>query len=217
MIVALIGYKGSGKSAVADAFIDHHFVRRAFADPIKEMLRVGLGLTQAQLYGDEKEVPCEALGGKTPREAFITLGSSWGRDMMFKDIWVQRFLASTPQDQHIICDDLRLPNEASQLLSFGTWFIKVMRPGVGKESAHESEAFADLLPYHKLIVNDGSKEDLGATVTKFLVEHKNVSEPLAYGHWAAPDGSVSTGPMRDRIQELLTHKDVDHAENRSQT
>ena len=39
-----------------------------------------LGLGEAHIEGALKEVPCELLGGKTPRYAMQTLGTEWGRD-----------------------------------------------------------------------------------------------------------------------------------------
>ena len=68
MIIALTGPAGCGKSALAQALVDRHaFVRVRFASPLKAMLR-SYGLTEAQVDGDEKEIPCELLGGHTSEQ-----------------------------------------------------------------------------------------------------------------------------------------------------
>ena len=56
VIIALTGPAGCGKTTVAKQLEGHGFVRVRFAGPIKAMLRA-LGLTEAQVDGDEKETP----------------------------------------------------------------------------------------------------------------------------------------------------------------
>ncbi|TFH28662.1 MAG: deoxynucleotide monophosphate kinase, partial [Myxococcales bacterium] len=74
MILAVFGYKGSGKSAVAKRFeLHNNFIRRPIAAPLKEMLKA-MGLTATQLWGSEKEKPSVLLGGQTARYAMQTLG-----------------------------------------------------------------------------------------------------------------------------------------------
>jgi hypothetical protein len=176
MIVAIFGYKGSGKSAVAERFTDRGYVRSSFATPLKEMLRVGFGLTHEQLYGDEKEVPLEALGGHTSRHAMTTLGKEWGREHIGPNAWVRAWMRNTPMDKNIVVDDLRFPNEADHLISLGAYFVKVERPGCKPEGdVHESEAHVDRLPWDLRIVNDGTLDNLTAYVEKFLVLNRNVS------------------------------------------
>ena len=175
MIVAIFGYKGSGKSAVAKRFELHNFMRRPIAAPLKEMLKA-MGLTKEQLWGSEKEKPSLLLGGKTARHAMQTLGTEWGRNMIHPDVWVRAWANTTPLDRNVVVDDLRFPNEADHLISHGAYLVKVERPGYEPEGeVHESEAYVDRLPWDLRIVNNGSLDSLTAYVKAFMSEDHNVS------------------------------------------
>ncbi len=190
MIVAIFGYKGSGKSALAKRFELHNFIRRPIAAPLKEMLKVGLGLTQEQLWGSEKEKPLVALDGKTARDAMTTLGKEWGRDLMCKDLWIRAWANTTPIDKNVVVDDLRFPNEADHLLSLGAYFVKIVRPNTEPEGeVHESEAYVDKLPWDLCIANDGPVDNLSHHVKNFVTDRPNVP---------------SEGPARvDRFRAVL--------------
>jgi hypothetical protein len=61
MTVALTGLAGSGKSTAALHLVNRHgFERVRFAGPLKAMVRA-LGLTDREIDGDLKEVPCGLL------------------------------------------------------------------------------------------------------------------------------------------------------------
>jgi hypothetical protein len=60
-LIAFTGLAGSGKSTAADHLVQaHQFTRLRFAGPIKAMCRA-LGLTDEQVDGGQKEVPCQLL------------------------------------------------------------------------------------------------------------------------------------------------------------
>jgi hypothetical protein len=61
------------------------FARVRFAGPLKAMM-AALGCTNAEIDGDRKEVPCDLLGGKSPRWAMQTLGTEWGRKLIGDDL-----------------------------------------------------------------------------------------------------------------------------------
>jgi len=133
-IIGLLGAKGSGKSEVANYLVKHHgFTRLRFADGIKDMLRT-LGLTEAQVDGNEKETPIPLLGGKRYRDAATSLGTGWGRDMMDADIWVraleQKLLCDVlgPKLTRVVIDDVRYPNELAMIRRYDGALVKVRRP-----------------------------------------------------------------------------------------
>ena len=175
MIVAIFGYKGCGKSAVAKRFELHDFIRRPIAAPLKEMLKA-MGVTQEQLWGDEKEKPSLLLGGKTARHAMQTLGTEWGRNTIHPDVWIRAWAHTTPMDKNIVVDDLRFPNEADHLISLGAYFVKVERPGTEPTGTlHESEAYVDRLPWDLRIVNNGSLDMLTDYVKAFMSQERTAS------------------------------------------
>ncbi len=117
-------------------------VRHRFAGPLKAMLRT-LGLTEAQVDGDEKETPCELLSGHTPRMAMVTLGTEWGRMLIGKDLWVNATMLRVDTDlaagRLVVIDDLRFDNEALAVRARGGLIIQLERPGVVYTGEHASE------------------------------------------------------------------------------
>ena len=66
MVIGLTGLINSGKSTVADYLITQHgFQLVKFAQGLKDMVRA-LGLTQDEIEGVKKELPCDKLNGRTP-------------------------------------------------------------------------------------------------------------------------------------------------------
>jgi hypothetical protein len=172
-IVGLMGAKGCGKSVgVADHLIAKHgFVRAKFADPLKSMLRC-LGLTDAELEGDMKEMPCAKLGGQTPRHAMVTLGTEWGRKMIDPDLWVyaleSRLMAVEQMGGHgvrIVVDDVRFISEANMLRRHGAHIWLVERPGREVPAgAHQSEREHLSIEADISIQNDGDLKSLADAV-----------------------------------------------------
>lgn len=142
-IVAFTGLAGSGKSTAAAHLVNHHGYQRVrFAGPLKAMM-AALGCTQEQIDGSEKELPCELLGGKTPRYAMQTIGTEWGRDLIASDLWIRAWnaaVAKVPAGLPVVVDDCRFPNEAEAVRAAGGVIIRIERPGAGACAAdHVSE------------------------------------------------------------------------------
>jgi hypothetical protein len=140
-IIGLIGVAGSGKTLVAKHLVERHgFVRQRFAGPLKEMIKVGLGLTDQQLDGNGKNDPIPWAGGATARHMMQTLGTDWGRRMVHTDIWINRWrhLVAAESSELIVVDDVRFPNEAAALRDVGGQLWRVYRPGLTTAS-HASE------------------------------------------------------------------------------
>lgn len=164
-IIALSGLAQAGKSTVASFLEEIGFVRVRFAGLLKGMLR-GLGLTDRHIEGDLKEVPCDLLCGKTPRQAMQDLGTGWGRDMIGEDlwtnVWTESVLASIDQGARgVVAEDCRFPNEVAAVQRLGGQLWRVERPGL-TAGAHISEnALVGFSPY-LTIQNDGPLEQLRA-------------------------------------------------------
>jgi len=154
MIIALIGPKRSGKTTAAKYLVKKYgFTRRAFADPLKDMLRV-LGLKNAHINGGFKEMPTSLLCGQTPRHAMQTLGTEWGRKLIDPDIWITAWYNTLPKG-HVVIDDMRFPNEYQFITTrLESKVIAIRRPGYAYTKTHESEFHE--LESEFLIENDGS-------------------------------------------------------------
>lgn len=164
ILIGLNGLAFSGKSTVALRLIhEHGFYRVKFAGPLKAMLRALLHVRgvsavdiDRMIEGDLKEVPTSFLEGRTPREAMITLGTEWGRDLIGSNLWIN----STRDEidsvlrhgcDRIVIDDVRFPNEADMIRSLGGRVVNILgglsKPGT---STHESETHK-IVPDHRII------------------------------------------------------------------
>lgn len=143
-IIAFTGLAGSGKSTAAAHLVNRRgFTRVRFAGPLKAMM-AALGCTPEEIDGSKKELPCDLLGGKTPRHAMQTIGTEWGRDLISPDLWIrawQAALAKVPADVPVVVDDCRFPNEADAVIAAGGLVVRIERPGAGTASVHASEGY----------------------------------------------------------------------------
>lgn len=185
MIIAFTGLAQSGKSTAAQYLADkHQFARVKFADPLKTMLRA-LGLSERELEGTGKEMPCALLMGTTPRRAMQTLGTEWGRACIHSGLWCglwQRTVGDVlDHGGNVVTDDVRFPDEAKAVKSMGGIVVRVKRTAGGIASEHVSEM--QTFPVDMEIGNDGAldkfleKIDLLTLVTLPLVEESYVSAP----------------------------------------
>lgn len=171
-LIALTGPAGAGKSTAAKHLVARHGYRvEKFAGPLKDMLR-GFGLTERHIEGDLKEVPCDLLGGKTPRYAMQTLGTEWGRDLISPSLWVDTW-SSRAATGLVVCDDCRFPNEAAAVRALGGVIVRVVRVGHERPGGdHVSEAGQEgIKPDAKLwndVLDDDSLGQLHSRVDAML-------------------------------------------------
>src|SRR6516164_7143907 len=111
IVLGLCGLAGSGKTTAAVHLVSQFgYQRIRFADPLKDMLRYGIGLTDTHIEGELKEIPLKALCGKSPRWAMQSLGTQWGRDCIGEQFWVNAWLRRVEEsdpDKPIVADDVR--------------------------------------------------------------------------------------------------------------
>lgn len=116
MIVGVTGQARSGKDTLAAYLSDNHnFVRIGLADPLKRICKDVFDFNDAQLWGDERDLPDRrylrgekvtgaVLSSKypeipagsevvqriylTPRFALQLLGTEWGRTC-YNDVWIE--------------------------------------------------------------------------------------------------------------------------------
>lgn len=172
-LIGITGKKHSGKTEASNFIIMRHgFTKVSFADPLKHMLW-SLGLTKEQLWGDEKEVPLDILGGQTGRHAMQTLGTEWGRELIHEDIWINAW-AHTIQKHRtpVVVDDLRFLNEAKIIKKLGGVILKINRLNNDSNDSHSSETEMNEIYHTEEIFNDGSIIELGAKISEFFDDFK---------------------------------------------
>ena len=170
-LIGLTGAAGAGKDLVATLIPGA--LRIAFADPLYEGLAAMLGIPEALLRSRAtKEAPLAGLG-RSPRQLLQTLGTDWGRQMVSPDIWLQAAYwrwekASAAGHSFVVVPDVRFANEARLIHDQGGEVWLIHRPHLEPVAAHVSEAGLPLGQIDRLLVNDGSVEQLrervGATL-----------------------------------------------------
>lgn len=167
-ILGLAGRKGSGKDTAAAALLGapYNAIRVAFADKVKEIARDLYGLTEAQLFGDLKEVR-DPRYGLTPRFILQRLGTEVARSI-YPDTWVRYLMEveiprRVPHLGFAVVTDVRFPNEVRAIHDAGGLVFRIDRPSLGPPAdVHASEVEIERLMVDRVIVNDGTVEDLHA-------------------------------------------------------
>jgi len=114
----------------------------------------------------------EAVKASDPRlrQLLIALGNAV-RDAVHPDTWVrvvtERCLADP--DKHWVITDVRYPNEAAAVRRMGGLLVKVERPGEAVASDAADDALAGFWGWDLVVTNDGTLDDLRATVARDLV------------------------------------------------
>lgn len=164
IIIAFIGKKLSGKTTAGKHMVKKYdYVRLRFADTLKNML-YEFGLSEAEVDGELKEVPCVKLGGKTPVQAMQTLGTEWGRDLIYPNIWVDalnrelEFMMEHKLTRFVI-DDLRFISELEYLNNLREKYrvktVRIERIGTSR-GEHRSETEMDsMIPDSVILNNEG--------------------------------------------------------------
>lgn len=163
-VIGIAGPARCGKDTAAKIMQHHNpgWTVRSFADPIKDMLRAGLGLTEGQLYGDNKDEH-DAFYGCSPRHMLQTLGTEWGRNIIGRNLWVDAMHKSlenlTEKDDGIfILPDVRFYSEAKFIREHG---VMVHITGCDHiiKSNHESEIPVEIEEGDFTIKNIGGLHD----------------------------------------------------------
>jgi len=162
-IIGFTGPAGAGKDLAASMIPGGH--RIAFADPLYQGLSTMLGIPEGVLRDRSGKERTLVGFGASPRQLLQTLGTEWGRQMICPDIWLRVAFwrweqAAAAGASVIVIPDVRFANEARQIRSEGGEVWMIHRPGVEPVAAHESEAGLPLRLIDRLIVNDGTVDQL---------------------------------------------------------
>jgi hypothetical protein len=196
-IVGIVAPAGSGKSTVAKHLVKRYgYERMSMAGPLKDML-IAMGAEEIDVNGPQghRNAPTHYLGGRSWRFAMQTLGTEWGRKMVFKDLWTnvaqKRIvdhitMANTTGEScpGIVVDDIRFPNEWRMIEALGGEVWRVVRPGYGRLPSwldttlhhlfnwhpflHESEYHWSTAPVDVEFLNDGTQAELLADVDEHM-------------------------------------------------
>lgn len=133
-LIGIAGPARAGKDTLANCLLNNlsdDWTRSSFADPIKEMLRV-IGVD----CSDEAKAVIDERFAVTPRHMMQTLGTEWGREMVYGGIWVKAF-EHMNAGKCVIVPDVRFENEATLVREYGVLIHLTGRGGI--EGNHVSE------------------------------------------------------------------------------
>jgi len=181
-LIGIAGKKQHGKDTAGNYLCRKHgYVRIAFADAIKEMMRHSFGFTEEQLNGSQKE-EIDPFWKVSPRQVLQFVGTEMFRNTMPQliphvesNFWVivakKKMMdewAKNP-DAKFVITDVRFENELDFIHEMGGISLTVFRTQLAStEDTHSSET-ADLKTQYT-IVNDGSLDALYAQVEAVLRE-----------------------------------------------
>lgn len=176
-LIAICGKKYNGKDTVANYLCDHYgYTKLSFADAIKNSVQCIFGFSDAQLWGDEKEI-IDDYWRISPREILQYFGTECMRDCfgahfphISDNIWVMAIERKISQLSHngtskIVIADLRFDNEMDFIKKYNGTVIKVTR-NIANRDTHVSENCT--LSGDYTIDNNGSIDELYAEIEKIM-------------------------------------------------
>lgn len=183
--IAIVGKMYSGKTTLAEAFVQNHgYTRVAMAGPLKQLALLAYG--ENLLKDKEYEVIDLETG-----EAFVKSGRAILQGIgqtikaVDRDIWLKVFINDTAQmaREPYVVDDVRFGFEADYLRSKGWKIVKVQTPeelrisrakaNTGRtptkdELNHESESEVDDIKSHYIHFGDCKMRDVPVRAAEIL-------------------------------------------------
>lgn len=182
-LIGITGAAGAGKDTLGSYLGTRYgYVRRALADPIKELLNERFGWTMDDWQGREwKEMPAAQCGYHasewyesqlhSPRTWAQWLGTEAGRDIHGNDCWV-KILFTRWRDAGkplTAVTDVRFDNEAHAIRRAGGLVVHVIRPGVTPVNPHKSEAGIQRCQGDIVLANWGDLVDMYEGIERELL------------------------------------------------
>lgn len=189
--IAITGKANSGKDTLSRMItkefrlaLDRYVYTKcmAFADPLKEMIRIMFPtIPKKNLYGSSnlrnEIIPGAFKDGNplTIRQLLIDLGTEVGRKYK-ESVWLDNFdarLAKVHSSALVIVTDARFRNEFDHLKHLGFVMIKLSRDGANPAINHISETSQDSIQENEfdfVINNNGTLSDLKHTVREIVTK-----------------------------------------------
>lgn len=187
-IIGLIGNKGVGKDTVAKYFIDEEYKQVAFADTLKESLKV-LFNWDDELQDQNKKELTDEIWGVSPRTMLQLLGTDFLRHYCDKYLdtsiiykgkketfsyHIKKLFLDIREDiekgKKFIFSDIRFQDELNFVKLIGGTIFKIERSvKKNKFSNHESEKNIDYIEgVNYVIENNGTIKQLYKKLSKLI-------------------------------------------------
>jgi hypothetical protein len=174
LIIALSGFKGSGKDTFATYLVeelsrDRPTMRLAFADPIRNTIMHIFELTDTneydlfkrtnvELFSTDEQLSSKTIEGRRVLREIGMLMRMYDESQFTK--YVKKRIEKFP-DSHVVVTDMRFDNELEMLRDVGATLINITG-GMHKGDAdlHVTERGFSSDTFDHLIKNDGSLREL---------------------------------------------------------
>jgi len=179
-IVGITGRRGHGKNTASEALERAGYKHLSFADPVREIVNLVYGVP-FEVMADTalKEAVLDRWPFKTPRELMQKVGTEMFRETKFNDdlplddTWIEVFKRRAAGFSHVVCSDVRFPNEATMIRALGGKIIKIENPRLPRVSAvdmHPSETGVDLITPDWTIQNERGIADLQTAIEMLVLD-----------------------------------------------
>lgn len=160
LIIALCGYKQSGKDTVANylhaiiSLADYpHILTHGFAHKLKDEVAALLGTSVRHLDANKKH--------PLIRHLYQWYGTEYARATFGEDYWIKQtdeMIKQLPADKPvcIIITDLRFLNEAAWVKEQGGVIVRIERKGQTNTDLHQSEREIPLIRPDFILDNNGT-------------------------------------------------------------
>lgn len=165
-LIGIAGRARAGKSTAAELLLRMGAGKYlySFADPLRAMLKAGLGIDLDNPYWQmRKEDPLPEFGGHSPRSLLQSLGTEWGRDQVDRHLWLT--LADRAFRQRgpgMVIADCRFDNEAEWVRTHGGVVLHLERGNAPAVRSHASEAGVVMRDGDLRIFNESTIDSLQA-------------------------------------------------------
>jgi hypothetical protein len=188
--IAFYARRKSGKSTAANLLIERGYTRLSLADPVKDAAVDMLNhFWYLHLHGKRDIFTRDEINANKAafRPLLEWVGTTFGRDYLgTPDRWIRLFEKRLNEtDGPVVCDDMRLPNEANELRDMGFTIVKIVRPELDRLEAMlqagepaglmPSEEFIDQIEPDYVIHNVGSIEYLRHEIKFFTTPEVKAS------------------------------------------
>jgi len=157
VIIGICGHKQHGKDTIANYFTSYRsgFVQLAFADPLKDAIKVLFNVSDEQLYNPKEKEVVDPRWNVTPRQMMQKLGT-FVRNDFSEDFFVNHLSMRCFGIPRVCISDVRRQNEANFIKERGGIIIKVFRPEMEDSDTHESETDIKNIKEDYFVLNDGN-------------------------------------------------------------
>jgi hypothetical protein len=175
-MIGIAGRARSGKDTTCSLMMDktdRMFYKYSFAQPIKQACNLIFNWDERHAEGHLKEV-VDPYWKITPRFAYQTMGTEWGREFINQDIWLMRAQSIADASSGImIIPDVRFINEAEMIKKNGLLIgvRRDQRDDINGIEGHPSEKDIDFIIDNMtsyVLDNNGTVEQLKDKVEKIL-------------------------------------------------